>query len=241
MIVSTRAYRMSSIPTQQQLDRDPLNLQFSRQGSYRLAAEFIRDNALAISGLLVNERGGESAKPYQPKHYYQHLNFPTRTYQESKDRGQWKRGVYVHWQRQFLHPMMKAFDAPSREECSAKRPRSNTPTAALTLLNDPTFIEAARAFAENTLKQAQLKTDQERLAWMFRRALSRQPSSQEQRTLTTLLQHSRTSFQQAPQQADALLDQGLAPRDTKLSPVEHAAWTQLARALLNLHETITRN
>ena len=119
-----------------------------------MPAEFVRDNALAVSGLLVREVGGASVKPYQPDGYYRHLNFPKRTYQQHNDERQWRRGLYVHWQRQYLHPMLKAFDAPSREECTAKRPRSNTPLASLVLLNDPTFVEAARKFAERVLLQS---------------------------------------------------------------------------------------
>ncbi len=133
--------------------RDPHNRLYARQSRFRLPAEMVRDNALAVSGLLVDERGGASVRPYQPAGYYRHLNFPQRTYEHHTDERQWRRGVYVHWQRQFLHPMLKAFDAPSREECTAQRPRSNTPLAALVLLNDPTFVEAARAFAAETLSR----------------------------------------------------------------------------------------
>lgn len=240
-IMASRAYRMSSIPSTQQAISDPLNLHFSRQSRFRLQAEFVRDNALAISGLLVDDKGGSAAKPYQPKGYYQHLNFPIRTYKQSNDNSQWKRGVYIHWQRQFLHPMLKAFDAPSREECSARRPRSNTPLAALATLNDPTFVEAARVLAELALKQTALKTDKARVTWMLRRAIARIPTDQDLEPLLQLLDENRKIYSSDSNAAKLLLSQGLAPRDTTLDPTEHAAWTQVARVILNLHETITRH
>ena len=152
-MATSRAYRQSSVASTGLRQRDPYNQLTARQSRYRLPAEMVRDNALAISGLLVLDQGGLPAKPYQPEGYYRHLNFPTRKYVAHLDERQWRRGLYVHWQRQFLHPMMKAMDAPSREECTAQRPRSNTPTAALVLLNDPTFVEAARAFAARILTE----------------------------------------------------------------------------------------
>ncbi|MCA9058640.1 MAG: PSD1 domain-containing protein, partial [Planctomycetaceae bacterium] len=128
-IVLSKAYQRSSEPQPSTLPSDPQNRWLTHQASFRLPAEMIRDNALAVSGLLVRQVGGPSARPYQPVGYYRHLNFPTRTYVASPDEQQWRRGVYMHWQRQFLHPMLKAFDAPTREECTARRPRSNTPLA----------------------------------------------------------------------------------------------------------------
>ena len=147
----------------------------------------------------------------------------------------------MHWQRQFLHPMLKAFDAPSREECSARRPRSNTPTAALTIMNDPTFVEAARVLAENTLKQDHLKSDEVRVTWMLRRAISRQPSSEDIAPLVELLSLSRQSFASSPEDAEALVGQGDSQGDATLDKTECAAFTQVARAILNLHETMARN
>ena len=135
LLANSHAYRLDSLGNEQLRSSDPQNQLLARQTRFRLPAEMIRDNALAISGLLVHEQGGRSVRPYQPAGYYRHLNFPTRRYSHDRERQQWRRGVYIHWQRQFLHPMLKAFDAPSREECTASRPRSNTPLAALTLLN----------------------------------------------------------------------------------------------------------
>jgi hypothetical protein len=203
-IVLSRSYRQTSSAT---------NGKISFQTPQRLPAEAIRDNALAISGLLEREVGGASVKPYQPAGYYRHLNFPTRKYAHHKDQRQWRRGVYVHWQRQFLHPMLKAFDAPRREECTAQRPRSNTPLAALVLLNDPTFVQAAQAFAKRILDKGGASTNS-RLDFAFRRAVSRKPDDFEHKTLNKLL----------------------SSKDTN----KDEAWTTVARAILNLAETNLR-
>jgi len=238
-IVMSRTYQQSSLPTEAGATRDPDNRLLARQNRFRLPAEMIRDNALVISGLLVHEIGGRSVRPYQPAGYYQHLNFPKRDYTADTDARQWRRGLYVHWQRQFLHPMLKAFDAPRREECVPQRSRSNTPLAALTLLNDPTFVEAARALAARTLHSAD--TDDARLTFAVRQAVSRPPDDHERQLLTQLLTESRAAFSADPPSAVQLLTIGLTPRPDDLPPAELAAWSTVARALLNLHETVTRN
>ena len=239
MMVMTRAYQLSTQPTKELLTRDPENELFAHQSQIRLPAEMIRDNALSVSGLLVDQLGGESVRPYQPAGYYMHLNFPGRKYKQDADRNQWRRGVYMHWQRQFLHPMLKAFDAPSREECTAKRATSNTPLAALVLLNDPTFVEAARNLAQRVLTESK-GSDPERLTWAMKQVLSREPNAREADIMLEVLVKNRTIFKQNKQGALQLLAIGLSPRDQTLDPVEHAAWTEVCRLLLNLHETITR-
>jgi hypothetical protein len=149
----------------------------------------------------------------QPAGYYRHLNFPPRKYQTDKGKSLWRRGLYVHWQRQFLHPMLKAFDAPSREECSAERPQSNTPLAALVLLNDPTFLAAAKSFAKKIVSSGGSSIE-ERLTYAFRQALSRPPDAFEQKTLAALF-------------------------DSQVPSTEED-WTPVARAVLNLAETNLR-
>jgi hypothetical protein len=201
----------------------------------------IRDNALEVSGLLVRKVGGPSVKPYQPAGYYRHLNFPVRKYSHHEDNRQWRRGLYVHWQRQFLHPMLKAFDAPSREECTAQRPRSNTPLAALTLLNDPTFVEAARAFASRIITNAPDKSEQSRLNYAMQHAVSRLPDIQEVAALRQLLQTSTSYYQANPEEAQKAVAIGLSARSQQITAVELASWTTVARAILNLDEAITRN
>lgn len=241
-IILTRTYRQSSRATAEQLTRDPGNRLFSRQARFRLPAEMVRDNALAVSGLLVNQLGGISIRPYQPAGYYRHLNFPRRTYKSDTNSNQWRRGVYMHWQRQFLHPMLRAFDAPSREECTAQRAHSNTPLAAMALLNDPTFIEAARSLALRVVQEGG-ESDSARLAYAFRLTLSRVPTQFESRTLQQLLDQSRQRYEQSPQEADRVTKVGLAQQKIAehIKTTEIAAWTTIARVLLNLSETITRN
>ncbi|MEW4489133.1 PSD1 and planctomycete cytochrome C domain-containing protein [Thalassoglobus sp. JC818] len=239
-IVMSQAYRQSSVASESLRTKDPGNQLFARQSSFRLPAEMVRDNALVVSGLLNDDFGGSSAKPYQPVGYYRHLNFPPREYESDKDGKQYRRGVYMHWQRQFLHPMLKAFDAPSREECTAQRPRSNTPLAALVLMNDPTFVEAGRAFAERILTEAD-QADSDRIQFAFSECLSRNPDPVEQKILLDLLKRSRTVYQEDQTAAEQLLEVGLDPVEDISNKAELAAWTTVARAILNLNETITRN
>jgi hypothetical protein len=239
LLVSSRAYCQSSTASAHQREQDPLNKLVARQGSYRFAAEVVRDTALSVSGLLVPAIGGPSARPYQPAGYYKHLNFPVREYEADADEQQWRRGVYMHWQRQFLHPMLKAFDAPTREECTAERPRSNTPLAALVLLNDPSFTEAARAFAQRMLAEGGT-TATERLNFAFRTATSRAGDDVERRALVKLLDKSLDHYRNHPEQAEALLNVGLKPTPSTVDRAELAAWTIVARAILNLNEVYTR-
>lgn len=238
-IVTSRTYRMSSAASPELLARDPDNRLLARQGRWRLPAENIRDTALAASGLLVERLGGESVHPYQPAGYYQHLNFPAREYSSDKDDRQWRRGLYVHWQRMFLHPQLLAFDAPTREECTATRMRSNTPKAALVLLNDPTFVEAARKLAELAIQDGG-DSDDDRLAFLWKRTLSRGPDATELLIAKGLLDRRRADYAANPQAAADLLAVGVAPRAAGLDDRDLAAWTATARAVLNLHEAIAR-
>ncbi|MDE0938777.1 MAG: DUF1549 and DUF1553 domain-containing protein, partial [Pirellulales bacterium] len=239
-IVTTSTYRQSSDTAGDQLARDPDNLWLARQGRFRLDAEVIRDNALALSGLLVPRIGGESVRPYQPEGYLAHLNFPQRTYKQDEGENQYRRGLYTFWQRTFLHPAMALFDAPSREECTVARPQSNTPLQALLLLNDPTYVEAARALALRILQEGG-QDDPARLRYAYRRALARDIESAEAEVLGALLVKHRAHYQQHPEQAVALEQNGLHRAPEDVDPIELAAWTTVARTMLNLHETITRN
>ncbi|MBI1369844.1 MAG: DUF1553 domain-containing protein [Planctomycetes bacterium] len=239
LIVTSNTYRQSSRPTPKLRAEDPFNDLFARQGRYRIAAEMVRDNALSISGLLVEKVGGVSVKPYQPGGYYDQLNFPRRGYAPSKGEDQYRRGVYTHWQRTFLHPMLKAFDAPSREECTAQRARSNTPLQALTLLNDPTFVECARVFAARIMHEGGATTES-RLAWGYRHALSRPPGNEITEVLRGVYENHLAFYREHTSEAKQLIAAGDAPADAALDPVELAAWTSVARVVLNLNETITR-
>lgn len=238
LIALSHTYRQQSVP----LDNvDPENHLFGRQGRFRLPAEMIRDTALSVSGLLVREIGGPSVRPYQPAGYYRHLNFPTRDYKPDTDSRQWRRGLYVHWQRQFLHPMLKAFDAPRREECVAQRTISNTPLASLTLLNDPTFVEAARALAAQLLR-SELRdlNDDQRLQKLFQLVVSRDPDESEAGVLKELLYAARADFKARPEAAEQLLATGLAPLPAGKATDELAAWTMVCRAALNTGEAWQR-
>ena len=238
-IVTSRTYRQASNSTPELNLRDPENRLFARQSQFRLPAEMIRDHALQVSGLLVQRMGG-SSRPYQPVGYYKFLNFPKREYRSDSDDNQFRRGVYLHWQRQYLHPMLKAFDASTREECSVRRPISNTPLAALTLLNDPTFLEAAKMLAIRMIDHAGEATTAG-LSWGWKEALHREPNPEEMAVLQSLLEFSRQNYLEDPNAAAALLEIGLSKVPERIPKQELAAWTQVTRALLNLHEMITRN
>jgi hypothetical protein len=238
LIVMSASYRQDSNQRPDLKDIDPNNRWVACQTPRRLEAEFVRDNALAVAGLLNDEIGGPSVRPYQPAGYYAYLQFPDRDYVASPDEGQYRRGLYIHWQRAFLHPMLANFDAPSREECTANRVVSDTPQQALTLLNDPTFLEASRCFADRLLSNP-AQSDSERLDHAFERALARSPKQNEMKSLLEFLAVQKKSYEEQPKDAEKLLHIGLAPASNH-APIEEAAWTQVCRVILNLHETITR-
>lgn len=242
LMVTSSTYRQSSLMSDKLRELDPYNRLVARQSRYRVEAELVRDAALFISGLLVDEIGGRSVKPYQPAGYWKHLNFPKRKWKHDGGSNQYRRGVYTHWQRTFLHPSLLAFDAPSREECTAERMVSNTPQAALALLNDPTYVEAARVFAQNIIFLGGQSVD-EKLDWAFRQALSRKPSADERPILRNLLETHRKQYLADSKAADALLGVGLTtrPEGSGDKKAELAAWTSISRVILNLSETITRN
>jgi cytochrome c553 len=239
LLVTSSAYRQSSVETPAIREKDPGNRLYARQSRWRLDAEFVRDNALSISGLLVRDVGGPSVKPYQPPGYWSALNFPVREWQNDTGPKIYRRGLYTHWQRTFLHPAMLAFDAPSREEATCERPRSNIPQQALVLLNDPEFVEAARAFAAKTLAEGG-KDDGARAAWAFERATSRLPRPEESKVLLGLLAKHRKDYAADPKAAEELLKLGDTPAPKDVPTAELAAWTSVCRVLLNLHETMTR-
>ncbi len=236
LLVRSNTYKQVSTASKALQAADPYNREVARQSRYRLDAELVRDNALATAGLLSLKIGGPSVKPYQPEGYWDTLNFPTRKYTADSGESQYRRGLYVWWQRSFLHPSMLAFDAPSREECTAERSRSNIPQQALVLLNDPTYVEAARAFAAQVLQQP----GEQRLTWAWQKALQRNPDATEQATLLALLNKHLARYKATPSAADEVLAVGQAPVPTNLDKPELAAWTLVCRVLLNLHETITR-
>ena len=240
LIVTSDAYRRSSVGPRSLLERDPENRLLARQNRHRIEAEMVRDTALAAAGLLVRTVGGPSVKPYQPAGYWDYLNFPKRSWQADSAPSLYRRGLYVHWQRQYLHPALLVFDAPSREECTARRPRSNTPLQALVLLNDPEYVEAARALAAKTLGDGGADPTA-RARFLLRRAIGRMPSDAEVGVLLDLVQRHRGSFGTDAGAAAQLLAVGAAGLPAGVDALELAAWTSAARAVLNLGETYTRN
>jgi hypothetical protein len=240
MIVMSDTYRQSSRNRGELSDIDPSNTWLARQNRFRLDAEAVRDNALAVSGLLIRQVGGPSVKPYQPPGYWAYLNFPQREWQNGSGAELYRRGIYTHWQRQYLHPSLLAFDAPTREECVADRARSNTPIQSLVLLNDPVYVEAAKAFALGVLREGGTATD-DRLNWAFGRALSRSATAEEATVLKNLVAGHVEYFTANAQAADELLATGATAVPTDLNRADLAAWTSACRVILNLHETITRN
>ncbi len=238
-MVTSETYRQSSIPSEKLMQKDPGNHLFARQARFRLDAEFVRDTSLSISGLLIPTVGGPSVKPYQPAGYWRHLNFPARKWQASKGNDLFRRGVYTFICRSFPHPAMVAFDAPSREECVAERPRSNIPQQALVLLNDPVFVESARVLAERLLIEVK-GDDGKRLTLAFRLALTREPAPRERQILTNLLSAQRERYKANPEDAKKLVATGSKPAPANLEPQELAAWTSITRALLNIYETTAR-
>jgi Protein of unknown function (DUF1553)/Protein of unknown function (DUF1549)/Planctomycete cytochrome C len=239
LMVTSSAYRQDSRLRPELHDIDPNNRLLASQSPRRLDAEFVRDNALAIAGLLDPEIGGPSVHPYQPEGYYANLQFPDRRYIPEPDDRQYRRGVYIHWQRTFLHPMLANFDAPSREDCTATRTVANTPQQALTLLNDPTFVEAARVLAGLLLLSA-AHDDATRIDLLYLKALGRPARANEKQSLIEFLGTQRSLYRDKPEDAKALNQIGQMPAPKGLNAAELAAWTSVCRVVLNLHETITR-
>ena len=239
-IVTSHTYRQSSALRPEVTEIDPDNRLLARQAPLRVDAEIVHDIALSVSGLLVNKFGGPSVRPYEPEGYLAAMNFPKRDYSASRGEDLYRRGIYTQWQRTFLHPTFATFDAPTREECTVNRVNSNTPLQALDLLNDPIFVEASRVFAQNIVKSGGSGFD-ERLDWAFRRALDRKPETEERRILRDLYTKNLGRFKTRKDEAAKLSNFGEAPVLKGLDAAEVAAMTTVARTLLNLHETITRN
>jgi hypothetical protein len=239
LIVTSQTYRQVSTANRELVASDPLNRELARQSRFRLDAELVRDNALSVAGLLSATIGGPSAKPYQPDRYWENLNFPVREYVADTGERQYRRGMYTWRQRTFPHPSLLAFDVPTREACAVERARSNIPQQALVLLNDPTYVEAARAFAARILSECN-GTMEQRIAWAWHQALQREPTDGELSTMRALFDKRLADYKADGASADAFLKTGFFTAPAALDRAELAAWTHVARVLLNLHETITR-
>lgn len=239
LIVTSNTYRQSSAAPAELMRTDPANELLARQGSFRIDAEMVRDLALSASGLLSARIGGPSNKPYQPDGYWEFLNFPKRQWKADSGPDQYRRGLYTFWQRTLLHPSLLAFDACTREESTAQRARSNTPLQSLALLNDPTYVEACRVLAVRAVDAG--GSEAARLAFVFRSLLQRAPSGPESRMLLDLYRGHLDQYRADRKAAEALMHVGLAPLPAETRLAETAAWASVARVVLNLHETITRD
>jgi hypothetical protein len=241
LIVTSHTYRQSSLPDRASQAKDPENRLLSHQNRFRVDAENVRDTVLAVSGLLDRTFGGPSVNPVEPPGYLGALNFPKREYSSSRGADLHRRGLYTVWQRTYLHPSLLNFDAPTREECTVNRVISNTPLQALDLLNDPIYVEAARVFAQNAVGAAAGNNFDSELDWIFDRALNRPPSTQERSILYGLYDRNLKRFASQPNSAREFLTAGEATLGHNQNPGQLAALATVTRAVLNLHEIITRN
>ena len=239
-IVLSSTYRQSSNVTKDLLLRDPKNQYLARGPRIRLPAETIRDSALAMSGLLSEKIGGPSVKPYQPDGIWQDVSVERRAvYVRDKGPDLYRRSMYTFWKRTCPPPGMTTFDAPDRETCTIRRARTNTPLQALVLMNDPTYLEAARKLAERTLLEAE-KSDESRLNHLFQITVSRVPSEVEKKVLLQTLAAAKANLLASQGAAEKLLSVGDSPRHERLDVNELAAWATLSSVVLSLDETITK-
>lgn len=243
-IVTSAAYRQSSAATRDLLQRDPENRLLAHGPRFRLSAEALRDQALSTAGLLSPKIGGPSVKPFQPPGLWEAVSYNgEETYETDHGDGLWRRSLYTFWKRQAPPPGIQVFDGPTREKCVVRRARTNTPLQALTLLNDDTYVEAAKSLANLALTAPAPSSgsgDDATLALVFRRATSRMPDAAELAALRSLLARQRTRFQKDHDAAAQLLAVGEFKHDQKLDPAELAAWTVVAQTVMNLDEVITR-
>ncbi len=240
MIVMSATYRQSSTAGAAARERDPKNLLLSRGARFRLPAEMVRDNALAISGLLADEIGGPSVYPYQPDGLWQDISvMHSAVYKKETGANLYRRSFYTFWKRTCPPPGLATFDAPDRETCLIRRARTNTPLQSLVLMNDPTYVEAARKLGERVLT-AGGDTPAGRLDYAFRLAAARGARASDSEALLPLLAEATERFRTAPAQAQELLHVGASAVDAALDPAELAAWTVVGSVILNLDETITK-
>ncbi|MEM7232677.1 MAG: PSD1 and planctomycete cytochrome C domain-containing protein, partial [Planctomycetota bacterium] len=241
LLVTSSTYRQSSKVTPEKLAADPENRLLARGPRFRLDAEAIRDQALFVSGLLVDRTGGRSVKPYQPAGLWKPVGFGgsnTSVFRQDKGEKLYRRSMYTFWKRTSPPPSMSAFDAPDRETCQVRRARTNTPLQALVLMNDVQFVEAARRFAARVLREA--GTPEERVDYAFRAVLARRPTDSERKGLLQSFESFQRTFSAAPKLAKELLSAGESAHDETLDASELAAWTMIAHLILNLSEAVTR-
>lgn len=239
LIVTSSTYRQSSRATPELLDKDPENKLLARSGRFRLPAETIRDQALALSGLLDRKIGGPSVFPVQPEGLWQAAFNGERTWTTSPGADRYRRGLYTFWRRTIPYPSMATFDAPSRELCTVKRTRSNTPLQALVTLNDPVYVEAAQALARRIVREGG-ETPEARIAFALRLCLARPANPEQAQRLLALYQNELEHYRAHPDAAKALATEPLGPLPEGWDAAETAAWTSVANVLLNLDGVLAR-
>ena len=240
LIVTSRTYRQSSRFANGEANAiDPENLWLARGSRFRLPMEMIRDQALAASGLLVARIGGPSVKPYQPPGLWEEVSYNEEdSYEVEQGAGLWRRSIYSFIKRQAPPPALLLLDGPTREKCTLRRPRTNTPLQALLLLNDPTYVEAARMLALNALLAE--SSDAARVRHLYQRLLSRSPTAAELQQLSGLLKRQRSRFAASPEAARELLEIGVTRPNSAVAPAELASWAVVAHTILNLDEAVVR-
>lgn len=242
LMLMSGTYRQAARVSQALQTRDPENLLLARGPRFRFDAEVIRDSVLFSSGLLVERSGGKSVKPYQPEGIWEAVAFVgsnTREFKPDAGESLYRRSLYTFWKRTAPPPSMSTFDAPSRENCTVRRPRTNTPLQALALMNDRQYIDAARKLAERMMLEGGTTPDA-KMVYGFRWVTARPPSAKELEVLMKSLEKQRAAFQADPASAEKLLTYGDSPRNTALDPVDYAAWTMVANLIINLDEAITK-
>src|SRR5437870_2131705 len=243
LIVTSAAYRQASHVSPELLEKDPENRLQARGPRFRLPAEMIRDNALSISGLLTGGVGGPSVFPYQPKGLWEETAYgdvySAQTYSQSSGKNLYRRSMYSFWKRTSPPPSLNTFDAPDREKCTARRARTNTPLQALVLMNDPTYVEAARGLAQRMIHEAGHDPGA-RINFAFRLATARRPTAKERQVLRDLAEREVVENRRNHEAAGNVLRVGGSKRDGGIDPRELAAWTTVASVILNLDETITK-
>jgi hypothetical protein len=238
LIVTSATYRQSSKATPRLREVDPENRLLGRGPRFRLPAETIRDNALAVSGLLSRKLGGPGVYPYQPPGLWQDAR-STLEYVPSRGSDLYRRGLYVYWKRAMPYPSLVAFDAPSREVCTSARLVTNTPLQALVLMNDPVYVEAARSLGQRALREGGSTTAQ-RLTFAFELCTARKPTAGELEILLGIHERQLAKFRQDVATAQHLVNTGESERPGDVDVSELAAWTAVGSVLLNLDETITK-
>lgn len=244
LFVLSATYRQSATADAVRLEKDFYNRWYARGPRFRMDAEMIRDHALAVSGLLQRKVGGPSVYPAQVPNLWKEIGFlrPEIGMDEwpvSDGPDLYRRSIYTFWRRVCTYPTFAVFDAPSRDICVSRRPRTNTPLQALAALNDPSLLEAARAFAQRILSEGG-DNDAARLRYAFRLNLGQSPVPEELKRLETFLKQQLRSYQQDPKAADALIHIGRTPLPAKFDARRLAAWMMVANVLLNLDEAITK-